>query len=55
MVIDSSALIAVYMVEPEAREEMIHVFQWFGPMLQEGRDAIDGLGRWIGQRLAQES
>ena len=37
--------------ECQVWDDMIHVFQWFGPMLQEGRDAIDGLGRWIAGRV----
>ena len=32
--------------------EMIHVWQWFFPMLDEGRTAIDGIGTFVRAKTA---
>lgn len=38
-------------VQLEVWEEMLHVWHLFSPILREGREAIDGIGRFVGKHL----
>ena len=39
-------------VTPEVWDDMFHVWQWFGAMLPEAREAVDRLGAFITARTA---